>query len=94
MTFIGSQITWPELDTQSKLILPTPPHICPKFNSTISPNCKVDSLYWQVFFCEFLASFVFIFSWLIIRNYEIYGDMRKWENFIKPAVVALVYKGT
>ena len=75
LAFAASKITWPELVTEQKKIYPAVPTLCPIFTGASIGNCSTDDIYWQVFFVEFLASFVFIFSWLLIRNYEIYGEM-------------------
>ena len=49
---------------------------------------------WQVFIAEFVGSFVYVLTWLIIRNYEITGEFQKWENLLKPILVSMIAQGS
>ena len=42
-------------------------------------------------FMEFVFSFAFVFTWLIVRNYELKGEFSKIQNLVKPIIVYLVY---
>lgn len=42
---------------------------------------------------EFIASFVFISTWLIVKTYEMPGEFTRWQSIIKPAFIGLVYFG-
>jgi glycerol uptake facilitator-like aquaporin len=41
---------------------------------------------------EFIFTFAFVFTWLIVRNYELKGEMSKVQNLIKPIFVFLTYE--
>ena len=72
------------------------PTICPTYrdpNDNTKRNCTADSIGWEVFLGEFLASFIFLFSWLIIRNYDLKGELQKAQNLMKPIFVMVAYEG-
>ena len=66
---------------------PATPVLCPSFGCALgngpAPPPGPDPVYyyganfWNVFFEEFMASFFFIFIWLIIRNYDVGGPLAK-----------------
>jgi glycerol uptake facilitator-like aquaporin len=45
---------------------------------------------------ELIASFTFIFSYLIIKNYSIPDgeEMSNWQDIVKPILIAFVYEGS
>ena len=43
---------------------------------------------------EFVISFIFIFSWLVIRHYKFSGDLERVQNLIKPIVIVMIYSCT
>ena len=57
-------------------------------------TCHYDGLYGNVFAIEFLCSFVLVFAWLIVRNYEVTGDMSAWQHFVKPLFVLVINAGS
>ena len=40
---------------------------------------------------EFIFTFAFVFTWLIVRNYELKGEFAKIQNLVKPIFVYLAY---
>ena len=42
---------------------------------------------------EFFGSFLFVFCWILIRNFEFKGNFSRLANLVKPIFVALIYNG-
>ena len=40
---------------------------------------------------EFLCSFILVFGWLVVRHYDVKGEMSSWQNFVKPLFVLVIY---
>ena len=72
-----------------------PQRICPLYSSGDEKQCTLNNKHSQVFLNEFMASFFFYFTWLIIRNYN--SDLNdrglSISSIVKPFIIALVYKG-
>jgi len=73
---------------EDRHIHPATPVLCPSFGCALgvgpTPQPNPDPVntyygahFWNVFFEEFMASFCFIFIWLIIRNYDVGGPLAK-----------------
>jgi len=54
--------------------------------------CNQDTVKWQVFFNEFLCSFIFIFIFLVIRNFKFEGSNSMVGSLIKPIFVVIAYE--
>jgi len=77
---------------------PFPPMLCPGLMITrdegqAKVGCDIADMYGYVFAYEFIGSFLLIFTWLVIRNYQIGQDFanRKLEAFAKCALIPLIY---
>ena len=77
---------------------PFPPRLCPGLIITrdeghAKVECNIEDMYGYVFAYEFIGSFLLIFTWLVIRNYQIGQDFanRKLEAFAKCALIPLIY---
>ena len=55
-------------------------------------GCKLRKTNFNVFFMEFCGSFVYIFIWLIIRNYDVKGELQKWQTLVKPFFIVAAYE--
>jgi hypothetical protein len=53
--------------------------------------CRQDTIKWQVFFNEFFCSFIFIFFFLVIRNYKVGESNSMVESFLKPIFVVIIF---
>ena len=63
------------------------------FNPREDFTClEKDALYWPVFATEFLAGFILVFAWLVVRKYDA-RDQFTWINIIKPIFVVCIYGG-
>jgi len=54
--------------------------------------CRQDSIKWQVFFNEFFCSFIFIFFFLLIRNFKIEVNNSMVGSFLKPILVVIAFE--
>ena len=104
LTWMATMANYNTLDTfdgkstyDTKTYHPAAPIQCPrKFAVEPDPKpfydnaCSQFGINWNVFFVEFVASFVFIFSWLVIRNYKT-DDESRWDVFVKPFLIVYVY---
>jgi len=78
------------VDYEAKDYSPATPRWCPSQLVT-SPDggaaCGQQGIDWEVFSNEFITSFLFIFVFLIVRNYKLTGDSSKWHAFGKAFLV-------
>ena len=80
----------------NKTVSPKVPTLCPGYSDADpkKSGCRSEGMEWQAFFNEFMGSFIFLFSWVIIRNLQLKGDLFKAQNIIKPVFVMLVYSAS
>lgn len=99
----GTFITWylSATNPTNNEPIPPAPRLCTNMSITRDVNnlktgCKIDDIYGYVFAYEFIGSLMLIFSWLILRNYQIGQDFanRKLETFAKCALVPVIYFST
>jgi glycerol uptake facilitator-like aquaporin len=75
------------VDYNAKDYAPATPKWCPSQLATDGDACGQQGIDWEVFSNEFITSFLFIFVFLIIRNYKLTGDSSKWHAFGKAFLV-------
>lgn len=90
LTFLTSKIEYPTDDT--KEVYPSPNPLCPS-KATWSEGCDKQGLGWNLFIVEFIVSFAIVFSWLLVRNFEIQGEAKKWMAPIGSFLIMQVYVG-
>lgn len=93
LSFISSKYDYVGKDNL-KNVTPKVPTLCPLYtdpNGSGKNGCLAENINWDVFASEFIASFILVLSWLIIRNYSFRGDLEKAQNIIKPVFVYLAY---
>jgi len=96
---VGTFLTWYFSAVDANNVpIPSPPLLCPSLVVTRDANnskfgCKIDDMYGYIFAYEFVGSVLLIFSWLILRNYQIGQDFanRKLEAFAKCAILPIIY---
>ena len=87
-----------EFDTYD--VVPSPPTLCPSLTlrqSQKSPEltgCNIQGLAFKIFVAEFLQSFIFYLSWIIIRKYDIGPSCERFGNLMKPFLVVAAYTGS
>ena len=70
---------------------PRTPTWCPAGLGVPGDACGQQGVDWEVFVNETITSFLFIFVFLIIRNYKLTGDSSKWHAFGKAFLVYQAY---
>ena len=80
-------------DQYHKTIYPTTEQRCPTNYGALpsQTGCKERKANFNIFLLEFVCSFLYIFIWLIIRNYDVKGDLQKWQTLIKPYFIVVAY---
>lgn len=78
LTYMGSKKTFVN-DHSDHRYLPLAVPLCPSRLLYLNPTevftcAEKDGLYWNIFATEFLASFVLVLGWLVVRKYEVKGD--------------------
>ena len=66
VTYVVSRIQFPAPNT--KTTQPGVPTLCPPL------GCATQGLSLQIFYTEFISSFVFIFTFLVLRNFKAFGE--------------------
>ena len=91
ITFLISEVTYPNNDI--KIITPAVPTLCPGYNGAgVTGGCAEQGLGWHMFVMEALATFVLVFTYLVIRNFDVSGAAQKWMTFVGPLVIMNVYE--
>ena len=96
LTYMGSmKVYGPNHDSHEYIPMTRP--LCPSREMYLNPKelftcLEKDGLYWPVFATEFMAAFILVFGWLVVRKYEA-RDTFTWINIIKPIFVAAIYVG-
>ena len=81
------------VNENSKDQSPGAPTLCPNYTKKEAGTirCGNTGLQSQVIFMESIFTFAFVFTWLIVRNYELKGEFAKIQNLVKPIFVYLAY---
>ena len=88
ITFLASFITYSGVNNEDKTFTPSVPKLCPTF------GCSTNGLGWTLTVPELVASFAFVFTYLIVRNESKQNsDTKKWMTFVGPLVIYFVLDG-
>ena len=86
VTFFITRVT--VVNDWTKTFSPAPPTLCPAMNGF---RCTSGNEQQPVLKFEFICSTMFVFSWLIIRNFESHTTYNGISNIVKPFMVYFVY---
>ena len=87
VTFLCSHIVY---NGDAKTITPSVSPLCP--TGSIG-GCLQNGLGWNLFFIEVVASFVLVFTYLIVRNVGVQGDSAQWMAYVGPILLYFIYGG-
>jgi len=94
LTSMSSKYDYSQDELQTKTIQPTVPVVCPNYRSLSNVSgCKAKNIEWSIIACEFIASFIYVFSWIAIRGFDLKGELGKTQALFKPILVYLTYGG-
>jgi len=93
---VGTFLTWQGSYTYDnpngfqKTIIPAASTLCPPITGKPT-DCTTNGSQQMVVKYEFMSSLFFVFSWLIVRNFEADKEIGGIENLLKPIIAFFVY---